>query len=251
MVVSLNPQNKGALLLTTNTEVSIAPKLHKRQQKTPSKSAGSATPPVNKDTKSTSNPAPPPSITHSQILRVFPPQILSHPPPSHAGVEILGFVAPSTLAKLLPPGRALEDHLFSKGQLKRLSPPVDPTSTKQGVDVSPVPKILNPGDKDTSLDAAPAGTVYVGQLAGVPSGHIVFPTGVMDIEDWDMISLATGLEQRTIQLSPIVNGIIKTTCVPVFFIRKIILRCCLDPPPTFWLGWMIYSQNVMTFVSKR
>ncbi|KIY63560.1 AAA-domain-containing protein [Cylindrobasidium torrendii FP15055 ss-10] len=190
-VVSLDPQNKGALLLTTNTEVSIAPKLHKRKQGQPSKPG----PP--QPTTSVAESQPPsqstPAASSKHVLRVLPANVLSTPVPTHSEAESLAFVSPATLLKL---GFSGEAGTFFKAQVKRIAPPVDPTKEKRE-DEEPVAKVLNPGE--VAPPKTP-GTVYVGSLPDIPTGHVVLPVAVADIEDWDLIGLATTADVVSIDL---------------------------------------------------
>lgn len=98
-----------------------------------------------------------------------------------------------TLLKL---GFSGEAGTFFKVQVKRISPPADPTKEKRE-DEEPVAKVLNPGE--VAPPKTP-GTVYVGSLVDIPTGHVVLPVAVEDIGDWDLISLATTSDSASIEL---------------------------------------------------
>jgi len=191
--VSLDPQPKNnALLLSTNTEVSIAPKLHSRQQKALSKS-------TSKDNSSSSNGVPitasssakskPTLNTISQTLRVLPRRVLSLQTPTYNGTEILGYVSPRTFANLFPsiePGTTT----YRKVVYRRLQPPSDPSESQSGQEPAlPAPKVLNPGEKekDKSEPVSESDDVFICSTAGIVEQHIVFPNLPKDVEEWDLV----------------------------------------------------------------
>jgi peroxin-1 len=192
--VSLDPQSKNnALLLSTNTEVSIAPKLHSRQQKSSSK--------ITKDKSSSLNGAPavkpsvdaqdkPETSSHSYVLRVLPERVLSLSVPSYTGSEILGYVSPRTFASLYPSAQP-ETSTYWKSTFKRLRPPIDhsdPLSTQETIP-TPAPKLLNPGekDKDKLIPVQENGEVFICSMVGIVDQHVMFPSLPSDVEDWDLV----------------------------------------------------------------
>lgn len=196
--VGLVPQSKGdVLLLTTDTEVSISPKLH-RSRPTPSSSrqANGVTPgiagPSNSGTQH--EPVPTPK-THSQILRVVPSRVINIPLPSFTGPESVGYVSPSTWAQIYPetptPSPA-STRMYHSATVKRLRPPLDPTpSTASTSAAPPVAKVLNAGDKGLNKVADDAGKdpgkVYIATMDGIPASHVVFPDLVENVEEWDLV----------------------------------------------------------------
>ncbi|KAK7473010.1 Peroxisome biosynthesis protein pex1 [Stygiomarasmius scandens] len=192
-VVSLDPRPKNnALLLSTNTEVSIAPKLHSRQQKALSKS-------TSKDNSSSSNGTPitasssakskPTLNTTSQTLRVLPRRVPSLHTPTYNGTEILGYVSLRTFANLFPstePGTTT----YRKVAYRRLQPPSDPSESQSGQEPAlPAPKVLNPGEKekDKSEPVTESDDVFICSTAGIVEQHIVFPNLPKDVEEWDLV----------------------------------------------------------------
>ncbi|GAW05575.1 AAA-domain-containing protein [Lentinula edodes] len=115
-IVSLAPQAKNdALLLSTNTEVSISPKLHANRR------VHAKEPTVN----GTADAVVPKSIPQPfQILRVLPNHVLSKPLTAYSGSEVIGYVSSSTLAQLLPASRnvAKQHTCYKKQSPKRNLP---------------------------------------------------------------------------------------------------------------------------------
>lgn len=224
-VASLDPTNKGkALLLTTNTEVSIAPKLHSRQQLKPEKPSTKST----TDDPKGKIQSPPPSV-QPHCLRVIPSSILTRPFAVYTGSELLGFVSPATFAKLTRSSNSVENDTHVKAHAKRLPPPTDPSfSATSNATPDPVPRVLKPGEKK-SITVEP-GTIYLGQSEGVPNGHIVLPTTVDDIEEWDLVSVSvdTGSSPLRIPSDKASTSTVKTPPPTTHFLAgvdDILTRC--------------------------
>ncbi|KAJ3890822.1 P-loop containing nucleoside triphosphate hydrolase protein [Lentinula edodes] len=179
--LSLAPQAKNdALLLSTNTEVSISPKLHANRR------AHAKEPTVN----GTADAVVPKSIPQPfQILRVLPNHVLSKPLTTYSGSEVIGYVSSSTLAQLLPASRNVaKQHTYYKVSVKRLEPPVNPVSTLQTPETVPETKVLNPSEKTHNVENSDnAERSYVGGRVELIGGHIVFPSLPAGIEHWDLI----------------------------------------------------------------
>ncbi|KAF5388776.1 hypothetical protein D9757_005613 [Collybiopsis confluens] len=196
-IVSLDSQPKSnALLLGTDTEVSISPKLHRRVQEKVSA-------PANRDVVPTHPPKPQPSHVYSQILRVLPASI-SSAPISQNGLEVVGYVSFSTLARLLPPQHAPGRQSTSlKVSFKRLEPPVDPTSDSnaQAVASETTAKFLNPSDKaqkQPTDGAELSDSIYVCSKEGMVQGHILLPNLPGGVEHWDLIRVVSDIPFKTI-----------------------------------------------------
>ncbi|KAF9495315.1 AAA-domain-containing protein [Pleurotus eryngii] len=189
-VVSVDPSTKGtAVLLTTNTEVSIAPKLHKQID-------GTARSQVSKDTKTSATPSQPssaPSKTtkgSSRITRVLPKRLLPHDAiskiDSYSGDLRTAYVSWVTFVRL-------------RTGLKRLQPPVDPSSkpsTSSAAPSPPPPTVLTAGggqeeDKTSHDQAKQEPEVYIAWLSEIPDDHIVFRILEDDIEEWDLTRFET------------------------------------------------------------
>ncbi|KAJ7782814.1 P-loop containing nucleoside triphosphate hydrolase protein [Mycena metata] len=156
-VVSVEPETKGnALLLTTNTEVSISPKPHAK--KAPPRQLNgvpNGVPPTTTTAASTS--AKDASTSHP----TFSPQIL-------------------------------HDAVYHKTLLKRLSPPPDPSAVPNAAP-APVTRVLNAGNATAAeADLRANGSeeveeVYVRPVKGVPESHVAFFAG-QGVEEWDLVS---------------------------------------------------------------
>ncbi|PPQ98400.1 hypothetical protein CVT24_004079 [Panaeolus cyanescens] len=223
-VTSVDPPAKNnALLLTTNTEVSIAPKLHKANKG--KETSQSSVKQANGTAKSSSaskedSEVPSTSTGISRILRVlstrhFPTWTYSN----YDGTELLAAVSATTLAGLM----ATEHHsldvakpTFYPAQFHRLSPPLDPSSssTKPTSTSEPTNRVLNPGSSKESdpTPSQPAATneIYVGLLDDIPNNHIVFSALPEGIEDWDLVLVNLEKKEKHIVVekpAPLVNGV--------------------------------------------
>jgi peroxin-1 len=169
----LDPESKtNVLLLTTNTEVSIAPNLRRDGRETAAKD-------VNDQKEKPQRP--------KMVLRVVPPYSF----PAVSSSELSGlscFVSPSTLAGLLGNEHSSETHFVT---IRRLEPPVDPTSsnpqpTEQGTNSS--------GQEDSSrkLNSSSGITAKILAMNEAPPCHIVFRDSIEAIEDWDLVRYLLG-----------------------------------------------------------
>ncbi|KAF5345345.1 hypothetical protein D9758_008461 [Tetrapyrgos nigripes] len=204
--VSLDPQSKNnALLLSTNTEVSIAPKLHTRQQKSSSKPTKDKSASVNGASiikPSVDTKEKPKTVSVSHVLRVLPERVLDLPIPSYIGSEILGYVSPRTFTSLYPSAQP-EASTYWKSAFKRLRPPVDPNdspSTQESVPI-PAPKLLNPGekDKDKLTPVQENDEVYICSMVGIVDQHVVFTNLPRDVEEWDLVRFTTDSDGTTLR----------------------------------------------------
>lgn len=195
IIASLDPPKGNALLLTTNTEVSIAPKLHRKKDIPSSKplvngnSAVSTKPAVNGGPKKESSV---PNVA-SETLRVLPArlaQAVNHP--EHNGSELLVLVSPKILSKLLPPKFDHTSNTFYQGAFTQLTPPSDPSSsTTPAPPVEPSVKVLNAGGREDSGEkvqkTSQDGGIFVGASESVPYGHIVFSALPDGLNEWDLL----------------------------------------------------------------
>lgn len=196
-LVNLNPQSQGnVLLLTTNTEVSIAPKLHRlsRGPTTTARSGLAAAGNVGTSLTKEANITEDAMQQSAQILRVLPQRIV-HPCPEYIGSELTAYVSPSTFSHLKPLHKFSKDAgmvVCFQSTLSRLQPPVDPSLITSQSSPAPVPRILKPeasenfNHVDGKQDSA-AGSVFVGWAEGVPDNHIVFPAFPDGVEEWDLV----------------------------------------------------------------
>ncbi|KAF8893894.1 P-loop containing nucleoside triphosphate hydrolase protein [Infundibulicybe gibba] len=159
-VVNIDPPSKtNALLLTTNTEVSIAPKLHSNKSL-----------PKQKQSQGAANEAPIISSAKAHNLRVLPPHAYIPPNlhPNHK--ERIAYVSPATLARIHPSYSTSDDSAIYPVTIVKLNPSGDEK-------------------KETQVSEQKKCDIFVGALGSVPPGHIVFANGLIDLEDWDIIRL--------------------------------------------------------------
>ncbi|KAF5351610.1 hypothetical protein D9756_007497 [Leucocoprinus leucothites] len=202
-VVSIDPSAKdGALLLTTNTEVSIAPKLHKQPSLSKNLSNGhsiASRKPVegvqpNMNLEPTSKPG------NSEVLRVLPSRLFTTLP-AYLGSELIAFVSPQTFGALFGPEQdsLANDHCICfQARFKLRQGPVDPTSSSSSAsNQTPVARVLKPGssekEKENQSTKAPefpgTGEIYIGCLPDVVDQHIVFSALTESVQDWDVVRI--------------------------------------------------------------
>ena len=176
-LVSLDPSNNSsALLLSTDTEVSIAPKLHSSKRK---------------DAETVHDPAadkPPP--TQSAVLRVLPPRLFQMLP-TYSGAETIVFVSTSIYTVLYPAVKSPPtSKSASRCNINRLTPPQSPVDKTSGSsEDAKLPKILNPTEGAEVLENAAAipMNAYVFASSEIPPNHIVFINPANEVKDWDRV----------------------------------------------------------------
>lgn len=183
--MSLDPEAKNnALLLSTNTEVSISPKLHSKARTAVVSERGSVSPDHAK-------PRSTPRLS-SQILRVLPAHILSEPPVSHSGPEVVGYVSFSALARIH--SQTTTKNTYHKVSVKRLEPPTNPEgSALQATDPVAETKVLIPSEKGQQTaqkDSDKPNAVYICGRHELIEEHVVFPVLPSGVEHWDLIRYA-------------------------------------------------------------
>ncbi|CAA7259159.1 unnamed protein product [Cyclocybe aegerita] len=207
---SIDPPTKAnALLLTTNTEVSIAPKLHQNKPSTSKK------PLVNGHPTSTTKPTPNgiakvplPSASKEAVesLRVLPSRLFPSLPESN-GPELLAFVSSRTHAQLRSSTTSREpptSDTFFCGTLKAAPSPIDPSSPSTPPVPEPTARILNAASSATASNGSTStrpGEVYVGVSEDVPSSHIVLPALPESIKEWDIVKGSLVPDGETIRLT--------------------------------------------------
>lgn len=206
--VNFGSQTKNnVLLLTTNTEVSIAPKLHRSQGPTPSSASSSSKSRVT-TSQTNGGPAKEANVAEDEvrrnvrILRVLPKRLLRRPFSEYTGAELIAYVSPSAFSKLKP------FHEFNNNRetivcfqmaLKRLPPPIDPLTTSP-IPSTSTPRILKPEttDRANGVDGqqdGASGSIFVGWVDDIPKNHIVFPALPDGVEEWDLVqSVGFGFE---------------------------------------------------------
>jgi peroxin-1 len=178
----------NTLLLTTNTEVSIAPKPHRPQQTgtgTAYGGPGKALPP--KEVQKPSENDKGATSTQSRVLRVLPRRLVHTVLPEYQGIELLAYVAVPVFRELYGtsrPDNTAQSFTCIKSTIKRLVPPIDPTSQSSVQTNGSEPR----GDKSAAdHDGGRATYIFVGALDDLPPGHIVFPAAPEGVEEWDNV----------------------------------------------------------------
>ena len=165
-------------MLTTNTEVSIAPKLHRHSKPSPLSSRDkTADPRVGEISQNI-----------SQVLRIISPSLLSLEFPLNAGQDIVGYVSEDSLSKLFPDINP-SDALYYQVDVKRLRTPADPTASTTPSPLASASKILNPGEggKNSTPYDVVSSSIYITSLPKLPPGHAVFPKLDHNWADWDLV----------------------------------------------------------------
>ncbi len=208
MIVSVEPQAKGkALLLTTSTEVSIAPKT-RANGSTSSKSTSTnrqtnGTPQGKgkaKTTESTTEEEVERRRKRTVILRNLPTRILPSFSPTCPALDdgtmlAVGFVSKSTINSLTDQPRDATPRTWV-AKVWRLTPPSDPSASSgsQSALAPAIPRVLVPSDpnnKGPSVvdEKKPSNEILVAWSPElpVPGRHISLHGSVAGIEDWDQV----------------------------------------------------------------
>lgn len=197
--VSLAPSTKGnAALLTTDSEVNIAPKMHAPQKAiggAPSSTSQDST--AKKDSAKASLPA--------TVLRILPTRLIDQFSPSSACYnrpEILGYIHPyifSNLAQSRYPMREDKKDVFLKFSYRLLDPPQNPLDPPRNDNANaktqePVAQVLHPGGKGeppaaekSSSNVSTENFMLVGWSDKVLESHVYFPYGLEGVSDWHWI----------------------------------------------------------------
>lgn len=179
--------------MTTNTEVSVAPKLHRSQKST------NGTPPAKENTSVAKH--SPENGAHNlnsvatnnaQILRVLPRRFAQPPFSEEQAQDLIAYVSSLTFSRLYPSHESSGNTspTYFRATHSRLSPPTDPLSSSSKSVSPPAPRILNPSSHDKAQDNHEhdsKGAILVGQLESVPDSHIVFPLSPDNVEEWDLV----------------------------------------------------------------
>ena len=130
--------------------------------------------------------------SHSVLLRVLPASAFSYLLPSSPDFASVGYVSERMLSVyrldgLLPP----DPQTSLVGDVKRLSPPTDPTdSNPPSPDIPAVAKVLNPSvatKRDVTEIPNEDGKVKLVGIDSIPEGQIIIVGEVGGVEDWDVI----------------------------------------------------------------
>ncbi|KAF8127717.1 P-loop containing nucleoside triphosphate hydrolase protein [Boletus edulis] len=208
LVVSLAPSTKGnTALLTTDSEVSIAPKIHARQ-----KAVGGVPSSTHQDSTAKEDPAKP--SMPATVLRVLPTRLIERfSPPSacYTRQEILAYIHPHTFSNLAKSRYLMKEDMkdvFLKFSYRSLEPPQDPLEKPRNENANaetqePVPQVLHPGGKgghpsadQTSSNASAENFLLVGWSDKVLESHVYFPYGLEDVGNWHWIHVTPTGERK-------------------------------------------------------
>lgn len=197
--VSLAPSTKGnAALLTTDSEVSIAPKTHARQ-----KAIGGAPSSISQDGTAKKDPAK--ASLPATVLRVLPTRLIARFSPSstcYNRPETLAYIHPymfSNLAQSRYPMKEDMKDVFLKFSYRLLDPPQNPLDPPRNDNANaetqePAAQVLHPGGKSeppaaekTSSNVSTEIFMLVGWSDKVLESHVYFPYGLEGVSDWHWI----------------------------------------------------------------
>jgi len=124
---------------------------------------------------------------------VLPASVFSYTLPVPPDLTSIGYVSETMLSiyrldGLLPP----DPQTSLVGDVKRLSPPTDPTdSNPPPPNLSAVAKVLNPSEATKRDDVTKIpnedGKLKLVGIDNVPEGQIIIVGGVDGVEDWDVV----------------------------------------------------------------
>lgn len=200
--VSLDPSDKGkALLLTTSTEVSIAPKTRAKPQASQNNGAKS---PVPKEKGAIpSVPAPSRPKKNTQILRSLPIRSVPLLKIFSSIDDSLAYVSRATFLELT--GRVGQVELQThRAEIKRIRPPVDPSGTP-GAPVPAAPSVTKLLNSQTKEEEKPKSDLSVLLVTSdqVPDRHILLSNSVDGVEDFDLVRCVV----RTLHLALILTRV--------------------------------------------
>lgn len=202
--VSVAPSvNSKALLVTSGTELSIAPKT---RGATNGASASASLPPPNGDARLNGVDGHPLHAegepTRVAILRTLPPRLMPSFFPSCPAIEdgtlaTVGLVSRSLLNTLAKPPCDAEPRSWI-GKIRRIKGPLDPSADQSASQSAApaAPRVLVPTEPGTSkaagpslIDRAPQDEILVAysKEIAVPEGHMVLYGSVCGTEDWDHV----------------------------------------------------------------
>ncbi|KIY53996.1 AAA-domain-containing protein [Fistulina hepatica ATCC 64428] len=169
-IVDVDSNPDKVLLLTTNTEVHIAPK---RRAKVRSLAS------LSRNITAAKLSSPPSSRATADIptarlsLRVLPSEFSPRPLPQWDGPESIGYVSPSTYARLNGNGSRLLN-----ARIKRLPAPREPAASSDSVPPPAEPKNASGNDQEH---------IYLSAIAELPDRQIILLKPAVGIMNWDLL----------------------------------------------------------------
>ncbi|KAI0349828.1 AAA-domain-containing protein [Trametes cingulata] len=206
-VVSLVPSTGKALLLTTSTEVSIAPKLRGKTKSTKA-SSGSKDPRKTGNLVNVANghAAPSPEKIKPPVLfrtlRLLPRRVFegSAAASRNNSEEPLAYVSYKTLAGLKAGSAPSSEVKAWRATIRRVPPPANPDKEAAPTSTAsqPAPRVLIPNGDASSSKVSPDAngasrnevTVAWSPEVPVPDGHVALQAGCDNADDWDLVKVA-------------------------------------------------------------
>ncbi|KAI0701334.1 AAA-domain-containing protein [Cytidiella melzeri] len=228
-VVSLEPSTKGkALLLTSGTEVSIAPKTRGKAN-----GVASAAKAVKEEKLESTAKESEDSEKRSRVLRVLPYRTLAASQPSCPALQDGTVVAVGFVSRILL-NEVAGQVLYAKPQawravVQRIPPPVDPSQDSNAstapIPAPPLSRVLVPQTKPATETASKPMSeeplqeevlVLWSPEVRVPDGHIVLHGSAGAVEEWDHIKVDFLREvKESVTFAPFETGPQHKAHVPV------------------------------------
>jgi peroxin-1 len=199
--VSFEPSSAKAVLLTNDTELSVAPKT--RRQWNSEKHIVNGENPVKKSDPAMTSTARTPSYT--VLLRVLPASMFSDHLPSLLDFGPVVFVSQQMLSVARLEGLLPSDPKTTLiADVKRLDPPTDPAGAANPPpsDAAPIAKVLNPSEaakrEDVKEEPSKVDHVRVVGMDSALEGQTIIVGGVDGVEDWDVVRQVLGSGRRNV-----------------------------------------------------
>ncbi|CDO70672.1 hypothetical protein BN946_scf184761.g10 [Trametes cinnabarina] len=215
-VVSLEPPTGKALLLTTSTEVSIAPKVRSKSKPTkaaPKSSSKTATA-VNGVNGHSASAVAKEAARPSRTLRLLPKRVLenSRQDVLNGSDAPLAYVSFKTLASLNAWPSVSSPPRAWRASVRRAAPPASPDQEPRGASAvsQPVARVLKPNGEASSSKVASVESdatqneviVLWSPDVPVPDGHVALSEGCENAEDWDLVRVTFLREESGYSLPP-------------------------------------------------
>jgi peroxin-1 len=187
--VSFEPSSARAVLLSNDTELSVAPKT-RRQWNSEKHIVNREASAAKSDPALTSARKP----SYTILLRVLPASVFSHHLPSLSDTGSVVFVSQRMLSVARLEGLLPSDpNTTFVADVKRLDPPTDPAGTTNlpPSDAAATAKVLNPSEatnrEEVEEELSKVGNVRVIGMDSVLGGQMIIVGGVDGVEDWDVV----------------------------------------------------------------
>lgn len=198
--VSFEPSSARAVLLSNDTELSVAPKT-RRLWNSEKHFVNEETPVAKSDPAMTSPTSR--NLSYSVLLRVLPASVFSYHLPNPSDLRSVVFVSQRMLSVARLEGFLPSDpNTTFIGDVKRLNPPTDPgdTANPPPSDAAAIAKVLIPSEatkrEDVKEELSKVGRVRVIGMDDVPVGQMIIVGGVDGVEDWDVVRQVLGSGKR-------------------------------------------------------